>query len=206
MTQGRFRSKTFGFEVAWDGAVFRGVVDPADPLLKRATGTLLDGPSARILLLVPVASHEGTPLENARPHILLSTDGTPLQPHALAARDWDEAVRHHAAAVMRRFSVGAVGVGEYHWHGFPMLDLRLDVERDDEAALLGRSVGFLFTPQQTFTLFYDLRDLTDEATAGAVDDFANSFHLIPREREGYREEAHELIRSFTVSAKEIAYG
>ena len=200
MAQERYESETFGFEVAWDAAVFQGVADVAEPLLRRAVETLLDAPPAEALLLVPATSDEGTPLELARPHIMLSTDGRPAPPGSLAAWDWAEAVRRYAGAAMRRFGVGAVGVAEYHWHGFPMLDLRLDVEREDVIALLGRSVGYLFTPQQTFTLFYDLRGLAGDATAAAVDDFANSFHLIPREREGLRAEAHELVRSFVVTA------
>jgi hypothetical protein len=125
----------------------------------------------------------------------MATDGRPSPPEVFATWDWPEVTCRLATALMRRYGIDVVGVAQYYWHGFPMLTLFLDTVPDwSPDNYLGRTVGYLFTPQQTFALFSDLTRLADEDVVDALREFFDSFHLIPREREGRREQAHELVR------------
>lgn len=195
MPTDQFTRTDLGFEAAWDADLFFGIADPADARLAWAVATVLVEAPAAALLLVAAAS-AGDPADTCRPpYILLATDGRPSPPEVFATWDWSEVTHRFAAALMRCDGIDVVGVAQYHWHGFPMLTLFLDTVPDwSPANYLGRSVGYLFTPQQTFTLFSDLTGLDDEDVMDALREFFDSFHLIPREREGRREQAHERVR------------
>ncbi len=194
MPTDEFIDHALGFQVAWDADVFEAVTDGTDARLRWAIGALFGESPAAALLLVPRTPAAASP-PLAPPFILLGTNGRAAPPRALSDWDWREGTKRYAARAMDRFAVPTIGVSHYYWHGFPMLQLDLDVTTTDApVSPLGRSVAYLFTPQQTFTLFSDLMGVADEDLARAVSDFYTSFHLVPRDREGRRGQAHEMVR------------
>ena len=219
MSAHHFRSPEAGFEVSWDDHVFEPVLDAADERLVWAIGSFLDERPAAALLLLATgltagagrddAGH-GSPGGNdagqagAAPFVFLATDGRPIAPEVFATWDWAAITRSHASDCVRRGAATTVMADQQHWHGFPMLQLTWVSPPADPDTAFERASAYLFTPQQTFTMVIDHDRLDDSRFAAAVKDFAESFHLLPRKREGRREQAHVRVRGpFLVTEDEF---
>ncbi len=183
-----------GFEVSWDAEALEVVLDTSDERLAKAISSFADSPRAAALLLVSVAGRGEEDRAGEPPFIFLATDCTPTAPEALANWDWCAVTKLYAARCVEHHGATLVMGHQEYWHSFPMLQLAWVSPSDDPSGEIETSVAYLFTPQQTFTLALDTDALSDPRWHEAVSGFVTSFHLLPRELEGRRKQAHVLLR------------
>jgi hypothetical protein len=183
-----------GFEVSWDAEALEVVLDTSDERLAEAISSFVDSPPAAALLLVSVAGRGEEGRAGEPPFIFLATDRTPTTPDAFATWDWCAVTSRYAARCVERHGATQVMGYQEYWQSFPMLQLAWVSPSDDPSGEIETSVAYLFTPQQTLTLALDTDSLSDPRWHEAVSGFVTSFHLLPREREGRRRQAHVLLR------------
>jgi hypothetical protein len=194
-----YANQPHGFGLTYDDARLACVDDPGDPRRAAAWSFRIGHEiAASVLVTAPAASADEIAAGTAF-SVLLTTDSAASGAHAIGAWDWDAVMLEEASRFLE--ATGAAYLEAYYayWRGFPMLQLTACRHVEASAPHNTEELGFLYTPEQTFSSFVVWPPGDAQEWRPIAQDLRDGFFLVPLEREGNRRTGHRLVRRLRVS-------